>query len=239
MKIKTLAAVAAVSTGVGIGIYFISAPQKKIMDGSTSAVLDRSQKPALATPVVPVVAASIAVPAKPAVPLQEAELAKKVWQDFKYGKELEKYAVIEKKALLLEHDKVAKRKLLSDSGFIHSLQPLLVTAAMHDEAAHLQNAAVDFLFEALKSDLRSDAIQVLQAVVADPSIEDENRDVLTRKALAGVKAEVLFHWSSIEPSSAPEISAALPGPVSQKIWANVKKQQENNLAESAAFQSQE
>ncbi|MDG0816854.1 hypothetical protein [Bdellovibrio svalbardensis] len=238
MKIKTVTAGVIVSAGVGIGIYLISAPK-------TTSSQAPSLESQIATDVVisPTPAAKTAMmkassDSKASSPREEAA-AKKVWEDFKYGRELNKYAAIETKALLLEHDKVAKRKLLHDSGFIHSLQPLLTTVAVHEEAAHLQNVAVDFLFEALKSDLRSDVVQVLQAVVADPSVEDESRDLPSRKSLAGVKAEILFNWSSVEPTSDPEISAALPGPVSQKIWANVKKQQENNLAESATFQSQE
>ncbi len=239
MKIKSVATMAIVSAGVGIGFYLISPSQKAASE--TNLTTSKIGSEVVKAPQFPMTESKPLKQAETSIatPNNEDIAAKKVWEEFKYGPELKKYGVIERKALLLEHDKVAKKKLMHDSGFIHSLQPLLTTAAVHDDAAHMQNAAVDFLFEALKGDLRSEVIQVLQAVIADSSVEDESRDLQTRKSLAEVKAEILFNWSSMEPSSDPEISAALPGPVSQKIWANVKKQQENNLAESAAFQSRE
>src|SRR5438445_9490238 len=158
MRMTTFAKVALVSTGVGIGIYMISAPSKTVSEESSPAAKMASQAVnATPTPVVMHVAATPTVSSTTASSsVKEDPVAKKVWQEFKYSKELDKYATLEKKALLLEHDKVAKRKLLRDPAFIHSLQPLLTTVPVHDEAAHLQNAAVDFLFEALKSDLRSD-----------------------------------------------------------------------------------
>ena len=159
----------------------------------------------------------------------------KQWTDFKYQSELKSFAVITNKAIPTAEDNLNKRKLLQDANFILSLKPLLMVAADHEDAAHLQNIAIDLLFESLKSESRDAAIQVLTAVVADASIENTERSPSERQTLAGVKAEVLYNWSSQEPSSDSAIAGILPGPVSQKIWANVKSRQDNNVAESLAM----
>ncbi len=59
-----------------------------------------------------------------------------------------------------------------------------------------------------------------------------------RRALAGIKAEIMYQLSSERPGEAAQLQASLPGPVSERIWNNVQYQQENNLAESRQIKGQ-
>lgn len=154
------------------------------------------------------------------------------WITFKYQSELKEYELLKTKIFLSEKDKVTKADLLKNADFTQGLQTLLQKAATDDESQRAQNAALDFLLEALESSSQ-EAAQVLQAIVQDPTIENSDADLASRKSLAGIKAEILFEWSALDPQRAAEMESWLPGPVSQKIWANVREQQENNLAESA------
>lgn len=231
-----------VAIGVGAAISLVPAPPKhpeiKLSSVAMPAINDTNAETQMEsrTPSSQPVAMA---PAVAALPSPSLEKSKKFWADYKFHAELDKFAMISNKALLLEHDKVAKKKLITDVAFIRSLKSVLLTAALDNTMSHNQNIAVDFLFEALKGSQHDEVVKVLQAVAADPAVDNEQTDMASRKALAGVKAEVLFTWSAVDPDADANIAAALPGPVSQKIWANVKKQQENNLAESASLATEQ
>ncbi len=96
-----------------------------------------------------------------------------------------------------------------------------------------QDAAVDLLVEALKSGDKAMAAEVARAVIEDPAVENAGTDRSVRENLAGIKAEVLYHWAAIMPDDASNIERSLPGPVSRKIWDNVNRRHASNLAESA------
>lgn len=157
----------------------------------------------------------------------------KVWKEFKYMQELTSYANLSEKVLLRDEDQEIKRQLFKNTDFLKSLQSLLTTPPVDNESRIRQNLALDFVLEALKTDLKEHAIEILQNVAADSTLESSTLSLDDRKALAGLKAEALHNWSSLDPSSVADIQRLLPGPVSQKIWANVKLQQESNLAESS------
>lgn len=159
----------------------------------------------------------------------------KIWQEHNRAEDLKKYAHLSEKALLLEPDRLIKRRLLADEGFLRGLELLLKTPPVDEDSRQAQDAALDFVLEALKTDLRSVAVEVLKAVVGDPAVESQDMPARDRQVLAGLKAEALFHWSAVDPEAGTEIPGLLPGKVSEKIWENVQKQQENNLAESASL----
>jgi hypothetical protein len=162
--------------------------------------------------------------------------AHQVYAEFKYQVDLEKFLGLKKKVLLTEDEKRDKKSLLSDRAFLESLKPLLLVEAPKDKV-NLQNGALDYLYEALQGDMRAEAAEVLQAVVADKTVEDTSTSLDTRKNMGGMKAEVLFRWSAIDPKATGTIAASLPGPVSKKIWDRVQEQQENNAAESRSLQA--
>jgi hypothetical protein len=179
---------------------------------------------------------------EPAAPLAVAQTKvdrtaeTKVWKEFAYTKDLQDFGLLSQKALLLPADKIVKARLMKDERFLMSLEPLLKVVPVDADTSILQNEALDFVFEALNSEMRSAAIEVLKSVVADTSVENASVDLADRSALAGVKAEALFNLASSEPSAKSDIEHLLPGPVSKKIWENVQQRQESNLAESAKLQ---
>lgn len=239
MKMLYLSLFVIVALGVGIAMQKNSTPQ------NTEPAVSPSEPSATKGEAEGEVAAkknALEAP-KPANPKPEgsklAIASLETWQRFEHKQELHKYAELGNKALMLEHDRVLKRKLMKDQAFLQSLKPLVLAATHNPETVELQNAALDFLFEALQGENKAVAVEILKTVVADSSIENSTEDMNVRKSLAGVKAEVLFNWSALDPEANPLIDSSLPGPVSEKIWANVQKQQSNNLAESATFQNSE
>lgn len=132
-----------------------------------------------------------------------------------------------------EKQRQLKERMFQDASLMRELELLLKAPALGDhELASQQMTALDILFDAMSSKSADLAEKVLASVVEDRTIEDESLDSSSRQALAEVKAEVLYRWSSAEPEQADQIVSLLPGPVSQKIWGNVIEAQAQNAAES-------
>lgn len=122
-----------------------------------------------------------------------------------------------------------KNELLKDERFLRELGALLKTAAMDDlQTQELQSQAIDLLVEARTVADGRVAGEVLKSVVEDSSIENETLSLADRRALAGLKAELLYQWTAQEPKVADSVGSWLPGPISQKIWRNVLAAQEQN-----------
>lgn len=154
---------------------------------------------------------------------------------FPYEKELKDYIELKAKVFMSDEDKRRRAELLANANFLRSAGELLKRPAdLESEEFDQQARAMDLLLEALSSPSKYVAAEVLRSVVEDPQIEDEKLDLKTRQALAGVKGEVMYHWSAMDPEGAARnIPSWLPGPVSRKIWQNVIEMQEENLRESA------
>ena len=166
---------------------------------------------------------------------QVAVQYQKAWSNFSYGEELKSYEQISRKVILSEKDKQDKAQLMSDERFLKSLEDILKAVPMDDKTRSMQNVALDFVVDSLKSNLNSVAVQFLKAIVQDPAVEDSKLPQAQRQALAGVKAEALFYLTSLDSKASSEVPALLPGTVSEKIWENIQKQQANNLAESQSL----
>lgn len=225
-----------VMAGAGIGYYLIPA-DAEISEAFTAEIKPIEHNNSV-VPVVSKTAEPAPATAALAEQRQESESAKveSPWQNYAHQQDLESYEHLNKKVFLTDEEKRQRQKLMQDPAFLTSLKALLLSEAP-DDMSSLQNTALDYLYESLRSGQKLAAREVLQAVVQDTSVEDVNQKPEVRKAMGGIKAEVLFHWSSIEPQSTGVIEAALPGPTSKKIWARVQEQQENNLAESATLQA--
>ncbi len=154
-------------------------------------------------------------------------------KNFAGAAELAEYAKLKSHVFLNDEGRARKKELLRDEKFIKGLEGLLKTAAGNDmQLLEAQSQAIDLLIEARASGSDDVAGEVLRSVVEDSSIENEKVNVADRKALAGVKADLLYQWTAQEPLVADKIRSWLPGPVSEKIWKNVMHAQEQNELES-------
>ncbi|MBX2996445.1 MAG: hypothetical protein KF681_16610 [Bdellovibrionaceae bacterium] len=172
-------------------------------------------------------AAALALTVKPEGPHQMLET-------YAFREDIENFRALNKKVFLTDDEKRAKRELLENDEFVKSLTHLLkVGAGDSTEMKQAQDAALDVLFESLRTDANSPVAEVLMEIVGDTQIESESIDMVTKRDLAGVKAEVLYYWSSLDPASSGRIEQSLPGPVSRRIWENVVSVQKNNLEESS------
>lgn len=150
-----------------------------------------------------------------------------------YSKELAVYSVIRRKVFLSPTDQNERDKLLKNSAMLKSMGQRLLLSASDDAAATEQNVAVDFLLDAMRSGDYKVASEVLKNVISDGQVEDATLDLPSRENLAGIKAEVLYQWSALNPVKSDEMATWLPGPVSKRIWKNVVNAQASNMAESA------
>ena len=150
---------------------------------------------------------------------------------FDFQRELSEYAQLKTKVLPSEEERRAKETLLNDSRFLRGLGARLVKAPLLPSGE--QEAAVDALVDAFKKGDKESAAQAMAEIVEDSQVENIKLATDLREQLAGVKAEVLYHWTALAPAKASQIARRLPGPVSRKIWNNVEQVQQNNLAESA------
>lgn len=153
---------------------------------------------------------------------------------FENKTELAEFKILKEKVFLTEEEKEQHKNFLQDRALLENLKTLFKYPAPYQDLEAQQNAAVDLLLEAIKSGGDADTARaVFKELIADPTIENSQLTPAQRQNLAGVKAEVLFQWSALEPERAGEMKNALPGPVSVKIWKNVETQQDLNRAESA------
>lgn len=152
---------------------------------------------------------------------------------FQYQAELDSFLKFKGKVFLTEQEKAERNRLLHDASLLRALGLRLTEASLAPSVTASQDAAVDLLIEALKSGDNEMASQVAKSVVEDSQVENTSLERGVRENLAGIKAEVLYHWAAMSPDSAG-IERYLPGPVSQKIWANVNRRHASNTAESNA-----
>ncbi len=150
-----------------------------------------------------------------------------------HAEELKQYRVIKNKAFLTDEEKALRKSFLENNEMLRNLGTYLKTPATEEsDSEEAKNAATDLLLEAIKDEKSAAAEAALQEVIADNTIENTQMDPAQRESLAGVKAEILYHWSAIDPEKVSQIEEWLPGPVSKKIWQNVLKAQNQNRAES-------
>jgi len=165
---------------------------------------------------------------------QAITIPEKNWPErpFQYQSDLDAFARIKAKVFLNEAEEAEQRRLLNDSSLLKALGLRLTEASLAPSVTASQDAAVDLLVEAMKNGDKALAAEIARAVIEDPQVENTSIERSVRENLAGVKAEVLYHWAALMPEEAGAIERYLPGPVSQKIWANVARRHSSNRAES-------
>jgi hypothetical protein len=172
-------------------------------------------------------------------PQATAETAKKgrapmASRPFAYDKELKTYLDLQAKVFMSDEEKAEKHELLSRPDLLKALGQKLLEPSRSLEGMNEQDTALDMLIEALKSGDSAVAAGVLGDVVKDGQVESSTMEQSAREQLAGLKAEILYQWSAFKPDMASNLQSMLPGPVSRRIWSNVVKMQQENLAESEA-----
>ncbi|WP_373997982.1 hypothetical protein [Bdellovibrio bacteriovorus] len=231
MNKKQLAiAVGAVAVG-GVMLIMTSLSVKNETPNEKPSVEQHSPE----APASPASEGPTAVVQNPAPVVPEARKGESapVWKDYAYKKELSAFHRMHRKVFLDEAEKKERQDLLKNHRVISSLSDLLQAPALTVDEVILQNVALDLLLESLQDSPHGEALGVLKDVVSNGYIEDKANNLEARKSLGEVKAEVLYQWSALQPQKKSEIERLLPGPVSKKIWENVRYQQENNLAESS------
>ncbi len=150
---------------------------------------------------------------------------------FEFKKEIDLFSDMQKRLFLSEADQAEKSRLLNDTALLRALGLRLTEPSTAAAVVASQDVAVDLLVEALKSGDRETASEVLKSVVEDPQVESPTLERGVREHMAGLKGEVMLRWAALAPDEAAHIERSLPGPVSRKIWDNVKKRHESNRAE--------
>ncbi|HMN68135.1 MAG TPA: hypothetical protein PKC28_06305 [Bdellovibrionales bacterium] len=149
---------------------------------------------------------------------------------FEYQNELNQYAALQAKVLPSPDERDKKQALLINPKLLMGMAVRLVRLPLLPLGE--QGAAIDLLLDAVKSGDREAAETALAVVVEDKQVEDPSLMGGVREQLAGIKAEVLYHWAALVPSQVPQIPKRLPGPASRKIWDNVREAHSDNEAES-------
>lgn len=143
-----------------------------------------------------------------------------------FQNELEALSLIDDKVFTSDEEKEEFSRWTTNPDFVSALGERLKRPAFTLKEKKDQNLALSLVLKAE----RALALKTVESVVKDAQIEDENRPMEDRKQLAGVKAELIYQWTSMNPEDSQMIVGWLPGPVSQKIWLNVKHMQDSNVA---------
>lgn len=231
MRTRSLAAFAAVLV-VALVLWAMrdrvkSAPAAAVVAGaesdceSSSARLSEKCRAGLAA------AAKSSAPQAAAAPV--AVVAPVVKLSPELHSKLNEIARLDRKAFLSESEKVFRANLLKDETFLRDIARVLTSHELDQNTKREQYQAIDALLAA--QEIGSPAASTLLAsVVSDAQVENETIAKDVRENLAGIKAEVLYKWTSQDKTARPE--SLLPGPVSRQLWANVQDTQSRNEAES-------
>lgn len=153
--------------------------------------------------------------------------------------QLRHFHQINKKVFLSKNELEFKSKILSDQKVMIEMKNILLRPSNNIvETELLQSFALEYLYEAVSSGHQL-AQDMLVEIIKDSSIENRSVPLSDRQAMAEIKADVMFNFSAMTADSEELIEKRLPGPISQKIWANVKLRQQRYLAESQIELSEE
>jgi hypothetical protein len=153
------------------------------------------------------------------------------YRPFPFVKELTSYLDLKAKVFMTDDERRERARLLNHQEFMRALAERLMDPSRSPLLMQEQDAAVDLLVEAVQTGDKGLATELLNRVVQDAQVENESLETSVREHLAGLKAEVLYQWSAVSPEAAATVPGLLPGPVSQKIWANVVHRQHSNQLE--------
>ena len=149
------------------------------------------------------------------------------------GEDLARYRELATRVFLNDDDAAARTLMIHDADLLVEAGHALVRRERSLELLERQSDALALLLDAARA---GDAVakRELLAVIHDATVEDVSLPRELRLNLAGLKAEAMYRWSAANAGVAGDIAAALPGPVSQKLWANAQARQRTNGIEGAA-----
>lgn len=226
-------ALAAAIVVMGVVIAMTRSPSAPTASEDLSSSLRSPQK---AKPRAASLSPNLASGALPSTDKTKGALITKesspVARPFPYTKEVASYAFLQAKVFLSNPEKDEKARLLKNPALIRALGERLREASRVPDVMDQQDVAVDLLIEALREGDASAAQDALREVVQDAQVENVELARADREQLAGLKAEVLYQWSAVQPNAAAGFPGLLPGPVSRKIWDNVVRMQQSNQLES-------
>ena len=146
------------------------------------------------------------------------------------GAKLLDIATLGQKAFVTEEEKARRAVAMNDPKFLREIAVVLRSQDLDQSTRRQQYQAIDALVASAVAGT-AEAQTQLRGIVSDKQIEDASLPQPVRENLAGIKAEVLYNWTSRAPAAANDIADSLPGPVSEKIWQNVKDTQSRNANE--------
>lgn len=198
-------------------------------------VADRNTASLKLTDDAGVVAPSPATLSSSAVTSETPAVAAKILTDDQV-KNLKQYQEIKTKVFVSDQEKNLKNQFMADIALIKNLKALITespASEMGSEDSIQKNLALDLLIEASVVGNSPEATAALMEIVQDKKIEDEKMPAADRQAMAEMKADLLYTWTSKMPAQASKVDGAIPGPVTAKIWKNTQAAQAQNRAESA------
>lgn len=205
----------------------IARSSSEVKSAESASLAETKPEPSRATPKAPEVPESVE-PVPP--PLETPKPVLPTAIPFEFQSELNTYADLKAKVLPSEEEKSARELLLKNANLLRSVGARLMRTPLLPLGE--QDIAIDLLFEALEKGDKSASAEALAAVVADGQVEDKKLPIPVREQLAGIKAEVLYHWMAVSPDQARRLGSLLPGPASRRIWENVKEAHSQNLQTS-------
>lgn len=146
------------------------------------------------------------------------------------------YSRIKQKVFLSDSEKAERRDLLRDTTLFKDLSNVLSAFTYDQEIRALQSDAMDLLLESALKEKNSEAQTALLSVIENDSLS-KTQDTAVQESLGGVKAEIMYKWSSGDPSVQSTIASHLPDQVSKSIWENVLDTQKRNEAESETLKN--
>jgi len=146
-------------------------------------------------------------------------------------KMIHSYRLVKEKPFQHDQEKEFVRKTLLDDELIKKNSFLLSVKASSYEEQEIQNEYIDLVLDSALAG-NTDSLNVVKKFIEDPTIETDQLPQAEKNNLAEIKAEVLYHIASGSITSEQEIENLIPGPITKKIWENVKKSHTANLVES-------
>jgi len=151
---------------------------------------------------------------------------------------LNAFRELHSKVLLTKDEKINLKQLISDKSFILELGEIYLKSSSSDfvDKNDLQSDVNNYLLLALEKGDHETSRDVVRSIILDNQVEDSNRPLSERTALAEEKAELIFHALALYPDEFKFSKNDLPGPVTQKILENTKAiHKENEELSRAEF----
>ncbi len=146
------------------------------------------------------------------------------------AKDLQQFKSIKQKVFKSPSEESVLRQLFFDQEKLQNVFSFLTNKNDLESATATDlQAAVDLLIAAAQFGDTQLSISLVTAIIQDPQVENSAISKALRETLAGIKADLLYQASFIDTQT---IQNSISGPVTEKIWENVKQAHAANLLDS-------